>query len=365
MAFPPTAACSGQNSSTDWGSLPHAGYHWDGCTERFFEGWYSRVTLPGDPPISFAFMYAIDPKRGGMAQVLGPEEELHWRTFPNPRRFWARSTHLALGHSGIPDPGCRGLQDPLTFFQRTASGYQYTAHLNQGILPDPLGSEPIRWLYRIQPRFAYGIPPRATMGAWSYLPIFEPGWQILMSHGLATGWVEWRGRRYAFQQAPAYAEKNWGQSFPRRWFWIQCNAFPQHPGLSLTCAGAERQVLTRPEEVALISLHGWGSQPFLEWRPGSARLTWQVDPWGSWRIRGESALWCIQLEGHTRRPGQTVFAPGPEGMQRNCRDTLAGHLHLQLWQRNGQVWTPVIKATSPQAGLEVGGEVRQPWQGQC
>jgi tocopherol cyclase len=52
-------------------------------------------------------------------------------------------------------------------------------------------------------------------------------------------------------------------------------------------------------------------------------------------------------------------------MQRNCRDTLAGHLHLQLWQRNGQVWTPVIKATSPQAGLEVGGEVRQPWQGQC
>lgn len=126
MAFPPTAACSGQNNSTDWGSLPHAGYHWDGCTERFFEGWYSRVTLPGDPPISFAFMYAIDPKRGGMAQVLGPEEELHWRTFPNPRRFWASSTHLALGHSGIPGPGCRGLQDPFTFFQRTASGYQYT-----------------------------------------------------------------------------------------------------------------------------------------------------------------------------------------------------------------------------------------------
>jgi tocopherol cyclase len=132
------------------------------------------------------------------------------------------------------------------------------------------------------------------MGAWSYLPIFEPGWQILMSHGLASGWVEWRGRRFEFEQAPAYAEKNWGQSFPRRWFWIQCNAFPNHSGLSLTCAGAERQVLTRPEEVALISLHGGGSQPFLEWRPGQARLTWQVDPWGSWQVRGvvqEFHLW--------------------------------------------------------------------------
>ncbi|MFT0743675.1 tocopherol cyclase family protein, partial [Synechococcus sp. RC10B2] len=210
----------------------------------------------------------------------------HWRTFPNPQRFWASWRHLALGHAGGPGESWRGLQEPLTFFQHTASGYQYTARLNQGILPDPVRGEAIRWLYRIQLCSAYGIPPRATMGAWSYLPIFEPGWQILMSHGLASGWVEWRGRRFEFEQAPAYAEKNWGQSFPRRWFWIQCNAFPNHSGLSLTCAGAERQVLTRPEEVALISLHGGGSQPFLEWRPGQARLTWQVDPWGSWQVRG-------------------------------------------------------------------------------
>jgi len=26
-----------------------------------------------------------------------------------------------------------------------------------------------------------------------FLPIFEPGWQILMAHGLATGWIEWNG----------------------------------------------------------------------------------------------------------------------------------------------------------------------------
>ncbi|MFS8835946.1 tocopherol cyclase family protein, partial [Synechococcus sp. WC101] len=137
------AECFKQNGSTDWGSLPHGGYHWDGCAEPFFEGWYSRVTLPGDPPISFAFMYAIDPRRGGMAQVLGPDEELHWRTFPNPQRFWASWRHLALGHAGGPGESWRGLQEPLTFFQHTASGYQYTARLNQGILPDPVRGEAI------------------------------------------------------------------------------------------------------------------------------------------------------------------------------------------------------------------------------
>ncbi|MEN9220950.1 MAG: tocopherol cyclase family protein [Thermostichus sp. BF3_bins_97] len=368
MWFLPTVNLSGQKVLKNSGSLPHAGYHWDGWTDPFFEGWYSRVTLPlnsKDPPLSFAFMYAIDPRQGGMAQVLGPEEELHWRTFPNPQRFWADPSHLALGHTGGPNPSIRQVRDPLTFFQQTASGYQYTAHLNQGILPDPLCSEPIRWLYRIQPHLAYGIPPRATMGVWSYLPIFEPGWQIVMAHGSASGWVEWGGQRYEFQQAPAYAEKNWGQSFPRRWFWIQCNAFPEHPDLSLTCAGASRRVLTRPEEVALISLHGWGSQPFLEWRPGQAQISWQVDPWGSWQITGQNATHCIHLQGHSQQLGQTVFTPGPKGMQRNCRDTLAGHLLMQLWRRNGQVWTQVLTAENHQAGLEVGGEHFQTWQGQC
>jgi tocopherol cyclase len=33
--------------------------------------------------------------------------------------------------------------------------------------------------------------------------------QVLMSHGLATGHIDWAGRRYDFQDAPFYAEKNW------------------------------------------------------------------------------------------------------------------------------------------------------------
>ena len=53
---------------------PHAGYHGQGQTD-FFEGWYSRITLP-ETDQSFAFIYAIfDPGRrtersGVDAQVL-------------------------------------------------------------------------------------------------------------------------------------------------------------------------------------------------------------------------------------------------------------------------------------------------------
>ena len=38
---------------------PHSGYHWDGTPQRFFEGWYYRVTLP-ELGQTIAFMYSID-----------------------------------------------------------------------------------------------------------------------------------------------------------------------------------------------------------------------------------------------------------------------------------------------------------------
>ena len=35
-----------------------------------------------------------------------------------------------------------------------------------------------------------------------------------------AGWIEWGDRRFEFQDAPSYCEKNWGGSFPEKWFWV-------------------------------------------------------------------------------------------------------------------------------------------------
>ena len=47
----------------------------------------------------------------------------------------------------------------------------------------------------------------------------------MMARGLASGWVEWDGKRYNFSNAPSYWEKNWGGGFPDKWFWVQCNSW--------------------------------------------------------------------------------------------------------------------------------------------
>lgn len=346
---------------------PHSGYHWRHQPDRFFEGWYFRLTLP-DPAQTFAFMYSIDDPAGGTAhsggaaQILGPNETYYCRTFPNVTQFWAWLPRLGLGHWRQPAGQPRYLP-PQVFEDEIVEGYQATARVHQGKLLLPSGDVQAQWHYETQAVSTWGAPvPRATAGWLSFFPIFEPGWQVLMAHGLATGWIEWRDRdtdssltRYTFENAPAYAEKNWGGAFPAKWFWLQCNAFANEPTLSVTAAAGIREVLILKENVGLIGIHYQGQ--FYEFFSTKTKFSWTVAPWGHWQITAESFSHRVVLIGEAADAGAWVRVPTREGLQFLCRDTTHGHLTLQLWALGPQE-TLLVTASSELAGLEVGGA---PW----
>lgn len=346
---------------------PHSGYHWDGSARRFFEGWYYRVTLP-DRGQTFAFMYSIEdpiggqPHSGGAGQILGPQGEYLCRTFPDVRRFWAWKETLGLGHWGqtnlmIPPQ----YLDPEMFSRNIQQGYQGTATWHQGVLSDPGSGQGARWEYAIEPVYGWGDPDRAqqsTAGWLSRFQIFEPGWQILMAHGLATGWIEWNGDRYTFTNAPAYSEKNWGGSFPQKWFWLNCNAFDNEPDLALTAGGGRRGVLWWMESVAMIGLHYQGK--FYEFVPWNSEVHWEIHPWGYWHMSARNAQYEVSLTGTTTQPGTPLRAPTEQGLVFCCRDTMNGDLTLELRERRmGWRSKPLLTAHSALCGLEVGGG---PWE---
>ncbi|MGB3310725.1 MAG: tocopherol cyclase family protein [Nodosilinea sp.] len=346
---------------------PHSGYHWDGQSSRFFEGWYFRVTLP-ELRQTFAFMYSIeDPvggksHSGGTAQILGPDDSYFCRTFPNVDQFWAWPEGLGLGHwRGEAKTNPRLL--PSTEFEDYVSeGYQVTATWHRGDLKDPVGGA-VAWEYHTEPIYGWastGKPQQSTAGLLSSLPIFEPGWQILMAHGHATGWVEWQGKRYKFTDAPAYSEKNWGQSFPQKWFWVNCNAFDGVADLAITAGGGRRQVLTWMESVAMVGIHYGGK--FYEFVPWNARVTWHIDPWGYWYMRCEKLGYTVEVTGTTALAGIPLRAPTQQGMIFCCRDTALGNVSIKLWRQHGGTLELIVAASSAQAGLEVGGGPwDQPW----
>jgi tocopherol cyclase len=254
--------------------------------------------------------------------------------------------------------------EPAVFDRHVQEGYQATATWHQGVLRDPATGLQARWQYSIQPVYGWGNTgslPQSTAGWLSFLQIFEPGWQILMAHGLATGWIEWDGQRYEFTDAPAYGEKNWGGAFPKKWFWLNCNCFDGEPDLALTAGGGRRGVLWWEEEVAMIGLHYGGT--FYEFVPWNSRVTWDIQPWGLWRMQASNSQFTIDLVGSTDLPGTPLLAPTEKGLAKVCRDTMGGHLTLHLRRAAGGQSSTLLKATSSLCGLETGGGTwDKPWQ---
>lgn len=341
---------------------PHSGYHWDGSSRRFFEGWYYRVTLPAEGQ-TFAFMYSIEdpiggkPHSGGAAQILGANDEYLWRTFPDVSKFWASRDVLGFGHWGKTNLHIQPLYLlPPEFERHVQEGYQATATLNQGSIHDPATGGYCRWQYEIQPVYGWGDKgsiQQSTAGWLSFLQIFEPGWQILMAHGLASGWIDWNGKRYEFTNAPAYSEKNWGGAFPQKWFWMNCNSFEGEDDLALTAGGGRRGVLWWMESVAMIGIHHQGK--FYEFVPWNSQVHWEIQPWGRWQMKARNLQYEVEVTGTTDLPGTPLRAPTAKGLIFCCRDTMQGELNLELRELGIGKRKIILKARTFLCGLEIGG----------
>jgi tocopherol cyclase len=338
----------------------HSGYHWNCGLGRFFEGWYYRVTLPNN--LSFAFMYAIDDPQGGTKysggsmQVLGVEDRHIWRTLP------------------IYKLGCQdfyGSRDSLEICHWNSRGEGYAAsdRHNQGKIYDPIGNITCTWDYQIE---AVADNPVATMGWLSYLPVFAPGWQILMMHGWGSGFVTWSGgthlaenRVYEFQNAAVYIEKNWGGAFPEKWFWMQCNTFEvegetsdlgdRDRNFSLVSAGGERKTLGISSDVAMVEIYYQGK--FYRFMPDNSEIYCEIGAWGSWEVRAYNSHQQVCISGCSDRLGTEVMVPTVDGLKFRCRDTAMGKISVSL-----SVKGKTVRAYSDRAALEIGGGDKN-WQG--
>eukprot|EP00966_Prymnesium_polylepis_P098673 2284963-Prymnesium_polylepis.1 len=371
-------------------ATPHSGFHMRERA-RGFEGWYHRLTI-GDE--SLAFIYSIfdpadskSPRHGVGAQLCGPADDYIYKTSADITNFWADERQLRLGHTFRGVAFARETP-PASFRRFVEEGFQLSAQRHQGQIAHPEGGT-VKWCYDVTPLIGWGGDADAqrqysTAGWLAALPVFEPHYQVLMAHGEADGYVEWRGRRLDFARAPCYTEKNWGACarpllHMRRTpsvagFWLQCNTFDEQegeqatPAVTLTSAGGARGnplLPGRTEDVALIAVHT--AQEFYPF----ANVEWEIAPWGSWVLRGELDDLSVIVEAHCdpAEPGVNVLCPSAGGMVGRSRETFEGKLSVRLWRRlPGGGEEPVLEANTRQAALEVGGthlDATTTWRGAC
>jgi tocopherol cyclase len=379
-------------------------------SKRFMEGWYYRLTLP-EENVSFAFIFSIeDPNRYdekrksdlslACVQVMGPKDEYVVQADKDHTKFWAWESQQGLGcifHWKDETEKNDEVEaiSPQEFHTKVKTGFQFLPNRLQGIVNGHDGSlggvmegqglpRKCTFDLNIRPLSGWGDDEienhkkkqsnqKSTAGWLASYSVFEPHWQITMADGRASGAVTWNDKKYVFVDAPFYAEKNWGGSFPSKWYWLQCNSFDGFTSadgssrLSVTAGGGVRNIpFGRKENLGMVSIHHNGV--FYEAVPWTSEVTWEVAPWGSWKFFGRCTSGArkfeVELIAECEEDGVVLRAPTKdEGMVYFCRDSFYAIASLSLyeliWDTEQNKYTRgkviIDRAVSNSTAVEIGG----------
>lgn len=398
--------------------------------KRFMEGWYYRITLP-EEKVSFAFIFSIEDPNYYLqkssvgenlslaaVQVMGPNDEYVVQADQDHSKFWASDRQQAFGYTfeshpvavedgdTMSSPSSSSLSssphpviDPEDFHTTVKTGFQMLPTRLQGKVQGHDGSlggvlqgqgipRTCEFDMKIRPLSGWGDDEddnqKSTAGWLASFSVFEPHWQVTLADARATGYAIWNGKRYDFDNVPFYAEKNWGGSFPSKWYWVQCNSFEGYTcpegrsRLSLTAGGGIRKIpFGKTEELGMVCVHHNGI--FYEAVPWTGEMEWDVDPWGSWSFSAKCTsgekLFEVQVVAKCEEEGVVLRAPTQDlGLAYFCRDSFYANVELSLyeiyWDKQQQEYIRgkaiLEKAKSiPRTGaVEIGGgPYWNPWKG--
>jgi hypothetical protein len=310
-------------------------YHGQGKQPPFFEGWYYKLidsterlryaVIPGiflshDPARHHAFVQVLNGLTGASAYF----------TFP-PDQFHAAADDFDL-HIG--DNHFRA--DCLTL------------HLEGGDLAfkgevrfEGLTPWPVSWT-------APGI-----MGWYGWLSFMECYHGVVSLDHSLRGSLTLDGQALDFTGGRGYIEKDWGQSFPAGYVWMQTNHFAQ-PGTCLTASIAIIPFLRFTFPGFIIGLwHAGQLYRFAKYTNAQVEKLAVTDEQVEWVVRDRRYRLEMQA---TRAGGGLLHAPTRTEMHKRVMETLQSTVVVRLTELTGG--REIFSGTGRNAGLEVHGEVK-------
>ena len=195
---------------------------------------------------------------------------------------------------------------------------------------------PVAW-----PRRAFG-----GLGGAQVVPGLGQYWHPHLFAAGVRGSVVAGAQAFTLDGAGAYAEKNWGDGFPDRWWWGQAHDFGDD--VSVAFAGG-------PVGIGLARLHATAAvvrldDTVLRCRPPASMAVGD----GAWHLRARSGWHRVEVEG-TAEPGTAHALTVPVPAERRAVDRsqhhLAGTMRVHVTRRGRTVFA----GESRLAGLERGG----------
>jgi len=309
-------------------------YHGHGKRPPFFEGWYYKMInadrgrriaiIPGiflsdDPDKHHAFIQVFDGLSGDATYHRFPAEAFDAARDHFEVRIGANTfTHDRI-HLDIADD-LRTVQGELRF---------------KNVIGWPVST--------VEP----GI-----MGHFGWLSFMECYHGVIGLDHAVEGTLVIDGQPVDFYGGRGYIEKDWGQSFPSGWVWMQTNHFDL-PGVSLTASAAVIPFMSTSFIGFIVGFwHHGVLHRFATYRRSTTERLIIDAQHVDWTLRNRTHRLHILAQ-----RAETTPLPGPDKIEMGKRvpETLKSRIEVRLTSLKDET-TAVFEGVGECAGLEVAGE---------
>lgn len=180
--------------------------------------------------------------------------------------------------------------------------------------------------------YTHLTPPKSDiMGPFRFVPFMECNHGIISMRHRVIGTIYLNGKAFSFHDNMGYIEKDWGASFPEKYFWLQCNDFKtdkasimiavaEIPFLGSKFTGCICSVYLREKEYRLATWNGVKIRKLTK---------------NEIIIKQGDYLLEINLEPST---GHSLLAPDMGIMSRMIKETILGTVNFKFQIKNKTVF---------------------------
>lgn len=316
-------------------------YHGHGKQRNFFEGWYFKLV-----DSTQTHRYAIIP---GIFLDDGSGDDSHaFVQVLDGTRAEATYTRYPLDAFAA---------DPQAFDIRVGPNHFSADGITLDIdTPDRRVRGALRF---VDPKpWPVTVTAPGIMGWYAYLPFMQCYHGVVsLDHGL-VGELVVDGARVSFDGGRGYNEKDWGQSFPGAYIWLQGNHFPT-PGTSLTASVATIPWLGSEFRGVIVGLlHEGRLYRFATYTGAQVehlRLTDTHVDWAlSGRVDGQRYRLLLSAD---RAEGGILRSPERTAMLARVAETMTATVDVRLVALDGDREREVFAGRSSNACLETVGDL--------
>jgi hypothetical protein len=309
------------------------GFHGNGKTRNYFEGWYFKM-VSQDQSQKWAVIPGIFRGLGGSSRDEAFVQVLDGST----GRSWYHVYPVEDFHASE------------TSFDVRVGDNHFSSKKVTLNLPQLKGELNITTDFKPWP---VTLSSPGIMGWYGLVPFMECFHGIVSFSHQLEGKLEVEGKSQSFSNGKGYIEKDWGRNFPSGYIWLHSNHLKNFEDASLIGSAAIIPWLGKPFRGFILGLHHGGQlYSWTTYNKSKEELLTVDDSHVTWRVSGPSGTLELKAE---RKRGGLLHAPLREAMHQRVEETLDGVIEV----KHTKDGTVLLESTATTCGMEVFGDIER------